>query len=175
MRRLDAEAIRDAQLAVSGQLDTRFDGPYTPTTRNGTAEVIVSEDRTDAFRRSIYLQQRRSQSLSLLSVFDAPNMVVNCSRRPVTTMPLQSLSLLNSDFAVRRSKHLAEQLERCCGNDARERIDLAFRLIAGRSCNARECDEALEFILAQQAQAGTRGWEDFCQMLMASNLFLYLE
>lgn len=174
MRRLDAEAIRDAQLAVCGQLDSRFDGPYTPTTRNGTAEVIVAEDRGDAFRRSIFLQQRRSQALSLLSVFDAPNMVINCSRRPVTTMPLQSLSLLNSDFAVRRSQQLAEQLERQCANDPRERIDLAFRLITGRSCTVQECDDALKFITGQ-ADAGTRGWADFCQMLMASNLFLYLE
>lgn len=175
MRRLDAEAIRDAQLAVSGQLDNRFEGPYVATTRTGTAEVIVPEDRPDAFRRSIYLQQRRSQSLSLLSVFDAPNMVITCSRRPVTTMPLQSLSLLNSDFAVRRAQQLAQQLERSCASDARKRIELAFQLICGRSGTPQECDDALEFVNSQTTEAGERAWADWCQMLMASNLFLYLE
>ena len=56
MRRLDAEAIRDAQLAISGELDLTLDGPYIATTRNGAAEVIVPEDQPGAFRRSIYLQ-----------------------------------------------------------------------------------------------------------------------
>ena len=174
MRRLDAEAIRDAQLSVAGQLDHRFEGPYVATTRTGTAEVIVPEDRPDAFRRSIYLQQRRSQALSLLSVFDAPNMVVNCSRRPVTTMPLQSLSLLNSEFAVRRSQQLAERLQREGQNDA-QRVDLAFQWLTGRSPDPQQRDDALDFIQSQSADAGPRAWADLCQMLMASNLFLYLE
>ncbi len=175
MRRLDAEAIRDAKLAVSGQLDARFDGPYVPTTRAGTAEVIVPEDRPDAFRRSIYLQQRRTQSLSLLSVFDAPGMVITCSRRPVTTMPLQSLSLLNSEFSVRRADQLAQRLMRECHEDPRQRIQYAFRLVAGRSCTAEECDDAIAFLESQKSEAPARALADWCQMLMASNLFLYLE
>ncbi len=174
VRRLDAEAIRDAQLAISGQLDRRFDGPYVPTSRTGTAEVIVPEDRPDALRRSIYLQQRRTQSLSLLNVFDAPSMVVTCARRPVTTMPLQSLSLLNSEFAVKRAQQLAARLMQPAGDD-RARVELAFRLIAGRPCDESECQHALEFLRLQQAEVGQRAWADLCQMLLASNLFLYLE
>ncbi len=174
LRRLDAEAIRDAQLALAGQLDRSFDGPYVPTTRTGTAEVIVSEDRPDAFRRSIYLQQRRSQSLSLLSVFDAPNMVTTCSRRPMTTMPLQSLSLLNSEFAVRRARHMAQLLESLATDDG-QRVELAFRLVTSRACTEQERADALAFLRLQPADSQSRALADLCQMLMASNLFLYLE
>ena len=186
MRRLDAEAIRDAQLAVSGELDLTAEGPYVPTTRNGAAEVVVPEDRPGAFRRSIYLQQRRSQGLSLLNVFDAPMMVVNCSRRPVTTMPLQSLSLLNSDFAVNRGKSFSQRIQREAGTDNAARIRLAFVLATARECGDEELAEALEFIGTQQqnyaAQPGSdssiaeqRAWSDFCQLLLAGNAFLYLE
>ncbi len=182
MRRLDAEAIRDAQLAISGELDITHDGPYVATTRNGAAEVIVPEDKPGAFRRSIYLQQRRSQGLSLLNVFDAPMMVVNCTHRPVTTMPLQSLSLLNSDFAVKRGQSFAQRIHREAGESAEARVRRAFVLAIGRECSDEELLETLQFTRDQrQGYAGegdaaeSRAWSDFCQLLLASNACLYLE
>ena len=182
MRRLDAEAIRDAQLAISGELDLTLDGPYVATTRNGAAEVIVAEDRPGAFRRSIYLQQRRSQGLSMLNVFDAPVMVLNCSRRPVTTMPLQSLSLLNSDFAVKRAQRFAERIRQEAGDSTGARVRHAFVLATGRECDEDELNDTLQFIETQTTNfadspdlAESRAWSDFCQLLLASNGFLYLE
>lgn len=182
MRRLDAEAIRDAQLAISGELDLTMGGPYVATTRNGAAEVIVPEDRPGAFRRSIYLQQRRSQGLSMLNVFDAPMMVLNCTRRPVTTMPLQSLSLLNSEFAVKRGESFAQRIARDSGDSAEARIRLAFVLAAGRECDTEELNDALQFVQDQEQsyahqgnKAEDRAWSDFCQLLLASNACLYLE
>jgi hypothetical protein len=186
IRRLDAEAIRDAHLAISGDLDLSLEGPYVPTTRNGAAEVIVREDQPGAFRRSIYLQQRRSQGLSLLNVFDAPMMVVNCTRRPVTTMPLQSLSLLNSDFAVNRGRSFANRILRDEGDSAEARIRLAFVLATGHGCTDEQLADTLEFIESQRKvytdssssgdeNAEQRAWADFCQLLLASNACLYLE
>jgi len=182
LRRLDAEAVRDAQLAISGDLDVTHDGPCVATTRNGAAEVIVPEDQPGAFRRSIYLQQRRSQGLSLLNVFNAPIMVVNCTHRPVTTMPLQSLSLLNSDFAVKRGQSFAQRIHREAGESAEARIGRAFVLATGHECSAEELMESLQFIRDQRqvcAGAGdnaeSRAWADFCQLLLASNACLYLE
>ena len=186
IRRLDAEAIRDGQLAISGELDRSLEGPYVSTTRNGAAEVIVSEDRPGAFRRSIYLQQRRSQGLSLLNVFDAPTIVINCTRRPVTTMPLQSLSLLNSEFAVNRGRSFAQRIQREVGDDPETRIRLAFVLATSQPCSDEELTETLQFMQTQQklyeqqsgvdtAAAEARGWSDFCQLLLASNACLYLE
>lgn len=182
MQRLDAEAIRDAQLAISGELDETLDGPYVPTTRNGAAEVIVPEDRPGVFRRSIYLQQRRSQGLSLLNVFDAPMMVLNCTRRPVTTMPLQSLSLLNSEFAVNRGRAFARRIAREAEDSPEARVRLAFQLATARECDAEELNEAVQFVQSQQHSysgeaevAAERAWADFCQLLLASNLCLYLQ
>jgi hypothetical protein len=181
LRRLDAEAIRDSVLAITGELDMSFDGPYVPTTRNGTAEVTVPENQPGAFRRSVYLQQRRTQGLSLLSVFDSPAMVINCARRPVTTMPLQSLSLLNSEFSVRRGQTFSERLRREVGDDPESRIRLAFELATAKDCTSEEIADALDFIRRQQenykdtADAEHRAWADFCQLLLAGNSVLYLE
>jgi hypothetical protein len=100
LRRLDAESLRDAMLAVSGRLDRRFGGRYVPTTRDEFGEVLIQPDTPGALRRSIYLQQRRTQTVSLLGVFDSPTIVFNCIQRPASTMPLQSLSLLNANFVV---------------------------------------------------------------------------
>ncbi len=185
IRRLDAEALRDAHLAICGDLDLTFGGPYVPTTRNGAAEVTVPEDRAGAFRRSIYLQQRRSQGLSLLSVFDAPTMVVNCTRRPVTTMPLQSLTLLNSEFAVKRGQSFSARLQREAGESEVDRIQLAFVLATASAASDDVVKESLSFIQSQTklyevteaslVVAKDRAWSDFCQLLLASNACLYLE
>ncbi len=181
IRRLDAEAVRDAQLAISGDLDLTLEGPYVPTTRNGAAEVIVPEDHPGAFRRSIYLQQRRSQGLSLLNVFDAPMMVVNCTRRPVTTMPLQSLTLLNSEFAVRRGQNFAKRILSDADKSDGDRIRLAFVLATGSPCEDEIAVETLGFIKQQQelyaesSDSQHQAWADFCQLLLASNGSLYLE
>lgn len=190
IRRLDAEAVRDTLLAVSGDLDLTMEGPYVPTTRNGAAEVIVPENQPGAQRRSIYLQQRRSQGLSLLNVFDAPMMVINCTRRPVTTMPLQSLSLLNSEFAVKRGQSFANRVLREAGEQPESQIRLAFILSTGRPCSSEELSESLQFLQTQQQiyaasvsdksstdamSPAQRALSDFCQLLLASNACLYVE
>src|SRR5205807_6100682 len=89
LRRLDAEAVRDGMLAVSGELDGRFGGPYVATKRAADGSVVVEETRADARRRSVYLQQRRTQVATLLELFDAPAMVTTCGLRSPSTVPLQ--------------------------------------------------------------------------------------
>jgi hypothetical protein len=110
LRRLDAESLRDSMLAVSGELDRQFGGPYVPTKRNGDGEVIVDESSAGAMRRSLYVQQRRTQVHSLLGVFDTPSIVFNCTERTASTIPLQSLCLLNSEFTLCRARKFAERL-----------------------------------------------------------------
>ena len=70
--------------------------PIAPT----SGDVVVAEKAAGATRRSVYLQQRRTQTDSLLEVFDAPSIVTTCTRRSPSTIPLQSLSLLNSSFVI---------------------------------------------------------------------------
>ncbi len=152
MRRLDAESLRDAMLAAGGQLDRRFGGPYVPTNRNDAGEVLVDAKSPGADRRSIYLQQRRTQTLSFLNVFDSPSLVFNCIQRPASTMPLQSLSLLNSDFAVVQSRRFAERLEREAGEAAADRVKHAFLLAVAHEPTPEQVQSALEFL---QTQRGT--------------------
>ena len=98
-------------LAASGELDKRQGGPYVPTYRTDSGDVVVAEGTPGASRRSVYLQQRRTQTDSLLEVFDVPSIVTTCTRRSPSTIPLQSLSLLNSDFVTTRARKLAARLD----------------------------------------------------------------
>ena len=181
LKRLDAEAIRDAMLAASGRMDSKAGGPYVPTSRSGDSEILVDESKPGAFARSIFLQHRRTHVPTFLAVFDAPSIVFNCAHRAQTTMPLQSLGLLNSDFAVNRAEDLARRLKRECGADEAARIDRAFLLVAGRKPDTTERKLAAEFLVTQNAayagkpEAGERAWADFCQSLFASSNFLYLQ
>ncbi len=181
IRRLDAEAVRDAMLVASGRLGSKTNGPYVPTPRNGSGEVIVDEAKPDAFARSIFLQHRRTQVPTFLGTFDAPSIVFNCTRRAETTMPLQSLSLLNSEFAVKRGEDFAQCLERDGGKDELAKVGRAFLLTSGREPDSGERKAATRFLAEQRLayaskpDAEQRAWADFCQSLFGLNSFLYLE
>src|SRR5262249_24513009 len=132
LRRLDAEAVRDAMLHVAGELDPRAGGPYVPSKRTPEGTVEVAESTDGAHRRSIYLQQRRTQGVTFLQLFDAPAIVTTVGKRTPSTVPLQSLVLLNSEFARARGKAFAARLGREAGGDPARRLGLAFRLACGR-------------------------------------------
>ena len=178
LRRLEAEDLRDAALAVSGDLDGTMGGRYVPTDRNAAGEVLVDENKPGGRRRSVYLQQRRTQTLSVLEVFDAPSIVTNCTRRSSSTIPLQSLSALNSAFAVARARGLAARL---AGQPTEEMVRRAFLLVAGRPPRDEERAAAERFLRTQPSHHADRpdaerqAVVDFCQMLLASNAFLYVE
>ena len=180
VRRLQAEVIRDAMLAVSGQIDTTPFGPYVPTRQTAVGEVVVDAKNAGVFRRSVYLQQRRSQTLSLLKVFDAPAIATVCSSRPSSTVPLQSLALLNSDFAVTTSEAFSRRLLAETDGSSLALVRHVWRLTTAREPTTTEQSLAIEFLMSQQKQydaenASVWALADFCQMLLASNSFLYLE
>ena len=181
LRRLDAEAVRDAMLHVAGELDTRAGGPYVPSKRTAEGSVEVAGNTDGAHRRSIYLQQRRTQVVTFLQLFDAPSIVTTCGKRSPSTVPLQSLVLLNSEFARARSKAFVGRLKREAPDDSAQRLDLAFRLTCGRPTLHEErtlCESFLakqSAVYAKEKDADLRTWADLCQMLFASNAFLYVE
>jgi hypothetical protein len=143
--------------------------------------VVVDEKLDGARRRSVYLQQRRTQVATLLELFDAPRLAANCSFRNTSTVPLQSLALLNSDFARARAAAFARRLEREAGADADRRVALAFHLAAGREPHDAERAAVRRFLAAQQPlyakekDGERRVWTDLCQMILATNAFLYVE
>ncbi len=180
VRRLEAEVIRDAMLAAADQLDSTPFGPYVPTKQTPVGEVVVDEGIAGAKRRSVYLQQRRSQTLSFLRVFDGPSVATICTARPSSTVPLQSLALLNSDFAVTRAEAFARRLQAETDGSSAEAVRRAWRIAIGRHPTESEFAVAVEFLEAQRTQyagADAALWAtaDFCQMLLASNAFLYVE
>jgi hypothetical protein len=181
LRRLDAEAVRDTMLHVAGELDTRAGGPYVPSKRTSEGSVEVADNTEGAHRRSIYMQQRRTQVVTFLQLFDAPSIVTTCGKRSPSTVPLQSLVLLNSEFARARGKAFAARLQREAGSDTASRLDLAFRLACSRPPRQEErslCETFLEkqsAVYSGEKDADRRAWADLCQMLYASNAFLYVE
>lgn len=109
VHRLEAEAIRDSVLAVSGRLDRehRFGKPVTYRS-DDTGQFVVEGDRQC---RSVYLQVRRSQPVSILESFDSPDMQVNCTIRRPSTSSTQSLMLMNSRFIRDSAKAFAERIQ----------------------------------------------------------------
>ncbi|MGE3316836.1 MAG: DUF1553 domain-containing protein, partial [Planctomycetaceae bacterium] len=201
-QRLSSEAIRDAMLTLSGELDSRLYGAYVPTTRQDDGSVTIGEDVPGARRRGLYLQQRRTQVNTMLALFDTPVIVTNCAVRSTSTIPLQSLAMLNSEFVRTRAKVFAERLM-SDASDPRTRIERAFRLATGHAASDIELSAAERFLndqkelyataiaasapqgdkKASQQSLGTdatltgelRAWQDFCQMLFAANAFLYVD
>jgi len=177
--RLDADTIRDSLLQFSGQLDSSLGGAPVPTQRNETGEVIVAESERGHARRSLYLYQRRTQVVGLLQLFDSPQIVFNSTRRSRSTIPLQSLALLNSEFMIRRAGELAERLEREA-EDPGVRIEMLWRICLGRAPESAEQVAAVEFLAQQasrvdgQADSARQAWRDLCQSVMTCSESLYL-
>ena len=210
-QRLDAESLRDAMLAVSGELDLTSGGPYVPTTTDPQGQVIIDEKQSGARRRSLYLQQRRTFPVSFLATFDGPAHNPVCVQRVSSTVALQSLSMLNSEFVRARARAFARRVLETAGLLEREKpsrpeeisdsgpeeryqltpianstgsgdgLRLAFELAYNRPPNHDELSAAEAFLREQgtayagKPDATERSWIDLCQMLLASNAFLYVD
>ena len=123
-RRLDAEGIRDAMLAVSGELNPKMGGPGVLAPLEKEVEDLIfteaevvdiwPEDRdpSEHLRRSLYLFRKRNVRYPLLESFDSPDNQFPCPRRETSTHALQALNLLNSEFALGRAKALAGRILR---------------------------------------------------------------
>jgi mono/diheme cytochrome c family protein len=214
VQRLDAEVIRDAMLATSGSLNIKMFGPPVPVRPDVHGQIVVGVDKTEGdnkmpvdvslngeeFRRSIYIQVRRSRPLAMLHAFDAPVMEVNCDRRQPSTVPTQSLMLMNSQFILDQAARFAARLQKEAGEDPARRMDRAWQLAFNRSPTEQESADALNFLsgqvehlkkMADRESAQTKKDEkakpaakptpelqaltDLCQALLISNEFLYVD
>jgi len=141
LRRLEGEAVRDAILAASGDLDRASGGPPIPIKARPdglVTEVDGGPGRAGrTHRRSIYLTARRAYNVSLLTVFDQPQIATNCVKRTASAVPLQSLFMINDAFLAEQADHFARRVERSTpgGSGA---VECAFRLALGRTPNAHE-------------------------------------
>ena len=141
-RRLEGEAIRDAMLAVSGQLNLQAGGPsfrpFTTSEYGATFYHLVDRGTPEFNRRTVYRMNINSGKEPLLDALDCPDPSVRTPRRGVTTTPLQALGLMNSGFVQRQADQLARRALTLATNKPDESITWLWRLTLGRSPNAEE-------------------------------------
>ena len=186
MRRLSAEEIRDSILNITGQLNLKMGGPsiYTEVPRDvlatasrpGAAWGKSSEE--DRNRRSVYIFVKRSLHEPFLSAFDWADTDNTCDVRFVTTVPTQTLTLLNSKFLNDSAESLANRLVKATPGDARAQVTAALQLTTNRKPTAREVDDGLELIQSLKAKTeldGNLAMQRFCLLALNLNEFLYLD
>jgi len=167
VRRLEAETLRDAMLAVTGKINPKLFGKPVPVMFNPEGAVVIGNDTTDSagrqtgkfiplegeeFRRSVYVQVRRTQPLEIFQTFDAPDMMeANCEVRPVTTVSPQSLLLMNNAAMREFAKYFGERLRSEGGPKLGDKVERAWQLAFGRKPSAEDLEAAIEFVEAQRA------------------------
>jgi hypothetical protein len=158
VRRLDAEAVRDALLAAAGTLD------LSPEGVGGPATPLTDDER----RRTVYCFISRKKLDGMLSLFDFANPNNTSEARIVTNVPLQRLYFMNSGFVARSAKALADRVGKESG-DADERIVRAYRIVYGRSPSKEELKLGREFVAGRKEE-----WWKYAQVLLSSNEFLFV-
>lgn len=215
IRRVEAEVLRDAILSVSGKLNPKLFGPPVPVMEDEVGQIVIGienkngENRPgpelplygEEFRRSVYVQVRRTRPLAVLDVFDIPAMEPNCEIRTSSTVTPQSLMLMNSAFVVTHAEFFADRVRREAGSgDVKAQVELAWRLAFAGNPSEDELQQALAFVNAQTdqflrsaaaagqtaaalpASGGTpkpdpqfQALTTLCQSLMSANGFLYID
>jgi len=185
-RRLDAEAIRDALLAVAGSLDLSRPGPHpfppiaawTWTQHNPFKAVYPSK------YRSVYLMTQRIQRHPYLALFDGPDPNVSTDVRTSATVPLQALYSMNNAFVTEQAAEFARRLSGS-GLGPADRIDLAHQLAYARPSRPEEIDRGAAYIEAYQqelirsgvtaAEAQLEAWTSYARVLLTANEFVYVD
>ncbi|MBI3281044.1 MAG: PSD1 domain-containing protein [Acidobacteria bacterium] len=153
-RRLDAEAVRDSLLFVSGELD------LAP---GGKAERLSEKNR----KRTVYSYISRKKLDPMLALFDFPNPNNTSEQRITTTVPLQSLFFLNSPLVLSQAEALAKRVR---GPGTRESVRKAYRILFGRAPAAAELKAGEEFVKDDP----DKNWPLYLQVLLSSNEFLFV-
>ncbi|MFP6903292.1 MAG: PSD1 and planctomycete cytochrome C domain-containing protein [Verrucomicrobiia bacterium] len=197
-RRMEAETLRDALLALSGRLNLKMHGPPVPVMENEDGQIVIGVDTTDnanrptgkrvnlkgeEFRRSLYVQVRRSQKLSFLDAFDAPTMEPNCTKRPVSTVAPQALIFMNNNFVINQSRMMAERLQKLTPQNPDAQLAVAWEHALGHKPTAAELSRARAFVQKQTALFNERkdktpkltALANYCQALMSANRFVYVD
>lgn len=174
-RRLKAEELRDAMLAVSGELNSRVGGPsvIVPVDKElvqllyKPSQWRVTDDLGEHNRLSVYLMAKRNLRLPFMEVFDAPALLSSCPTRQASTHAPQALELLNGEFANARAAALASRLQEESAGDQTKLVQRAFGMATGRPPTAEELRLSLEFLR-------TEPLGEFALAIFNLNGFLYV-
>jgi hypothetical protein len=190
--RLEAEAIRDSMLAVSGRLNRRMFGPsmYPEIPEAALAghsdpgKIWKVSDEEERSRRTVYAFLKRAMIVPLLEVLDLCDTTRTSPVRTTTSVAPQALTLFNGEFVNRQARFFAARLISEVGEDARAQIDRAFRLALARPPEESETRALLEFLKSTAAGlAGSaasepqndrlKALEEMCRVIFNLNEFVY--
>ena len=179
-----------------------------PVTADGVGQVVIGTPKNDRegrvialkgdapFRRSIYVQVRRTLKHGMLDTFDAPTMTPNCEQRNSSTVASQSLLFMNNAEMLKQSEVFAERVMKDVGNDVSAQIQRAWRLALASEPTANQMERSIAFVASQKKLAAQRIGEltpeetkkvrfadqpeklalaTFCQFLLSNNAFLYVD
>ncbi|MEE3373153.1 MAG: PSD1 and planctomycete cytochrome C domain-containing protein [Planctomycetota bacterium] len=201
VRRLESEVLRDSLLFLSGGLLDKAYGPPVPVSLDNVGQrVIVARTQYDpsgrllrnvpsvggeAFRRTIYIQVRRTLPLGVLVPFDLPTLDPNCAQRTFSNNAPQSLQMMNAPFVVQQVAQFAARIRLQVGQDLTRQINLAWLMALGRRPTEVETELARSFIHEQNTLLAAANFGEtnpqhtalanLCQALVGSNGFLYVE
>ncbi len=170
-QRLEAEAIRDSMLSVSGALDASRGGPgfsLHDVDRENVYHYHAKEDFGPAeARRMVYALKVRMEQDSVFGAFDCPDGSLVMPRRSSSTTPLQSLNLWNSRFVLQQAERLADRVRSDAGDDAATQVHSAWQVVLQREPDREEHRAALELVAAS-------GLAALCRALLNTNEFLFV-
>ena len=192
-RRLDAEALRDSMLLVTGELDKTRGGPsfrasISPNALEGLSRKDAAWQASpprQQLRRSLYMYTQRSLLTPMMTTFDFCDTVAPCGQRDVTTVPTQAWALLNNSFSHDRSTALAKRVVNVAASDPVEQVRLAWRFALGRQPTAGEAQLAESHLAEQrmrfketqttQQKPELLSLASLCHVLINSNEFIYVD
>ena len=186
LRRLEAEALRDSILAIGGRLDRSLGGP--PVELDSRPDGLQVAAARGAQRRSVYLLARRTWPSTFLGTFDFPNIDTTCTRRSPSATPLQSLTMMNSEFVFENAAAAAGRvmdLSATSPTDAKTIAEAAYRIVLAREPTDEEVDLARGHLEAQRLsyaranatheEALAKSVQSLTHMLTSSNEFLFVD
>jgi cytochrome c553 len=178
-RRLNVEAMRDAMMAVSGQLDLqRPKGSIVMNVRSGEIgrTINASNFQTNNNHRSVYLPILRQLTPQMFDTFDFAEPSNVKGRREITTVATQALFLMNSKFVRQQAEALAVRLFKAKGLDDAGRVKLAYETVLSRPPAAHETERILDYVSKEPGKSAgdNEGFINFCHALLASGEFRYL-
>jgi Protein of unknown function (DUF1553)/Protein of unknown function (DUF1549)/Planctomycete cytochrome C len=191
MRRMEAEALYDSILKVSGSYDPTPFGPPVEVEVKPEGEVVAKGTKT-GWRRSVYVLQRRKTPVTMLELFDLPPMSPNCVERRQSTVPTQALQMMNSDLLQQHSRYLGGRLIDEFGDDRQKQIRALYLRALSRPPTPQETQQAANEIEAltklwtahlalEKSEAPVkptaqwRALSDFSKAMLSSGEFLYVD
>ena len=174
-RRLDAESLRDSMLLVSGNLNPQ-PGDGSVVRHRDILVNLAGNLHQASNHRSIYLCYLRSSPPPELAAFNLPDFTTVTGQRDVSTVPGQALHLYNNPFVIEQARGFAKVVVQAAADDE-ARVRLAFRRALNREPNSEELQQAIELVesTVSELDSAEQAWASFCQALLVTNEFRYVD